>query len=178
MKNIARYFRYGIGCAFRFYSKRILLCVFNTLATDTTYRPIQDARMAILRILGADIQKDCSIWENLYLLNGKNLSIGEGSVIGSYCSIYDWSPIRIGRKLFASNNLTIVSASHKTHDYSSIPGPISIGDNVWIGINVTIIGPVTIGNNCIIGAGSVVLKDIPDCVIAAGTPAKIIRKIM
>ena len=51
------------------------------------------------------------------------------------------------------------------------------GDNVWIGTNVFVLPGVTIGNNTIIGAGSVVNKNIPDGVIAAGNPCKIIRKI-
>lgn len=55
--------------------------------------------------------------------------------------------------------------------------PIEIGDNVWIGGGVTIIGGVKIGQNSIIGAGSVVTKNIPDGVIVAGNPAKVIREI-
>lgn len=55
-------------------------------------------------------------------------------------------------------------------------GP-TIGNNVTLGVNVTIIGDVHIGNNVIVGAGSVVVKDIPDNVIAAGNPAQIIRKL-
>lgn len=59
-------------------------------------------------------------------------------------------------------------------DGENINGPI-VGDNVTIGANVCIIGPITIGNNVTIGAGSVVVKDIPDNVIIAGNPAKIIK---
>lgn len=52
---------------------------------------------------------------------------------------------------------------------------IIIGDNCYISAGVTIIGPVKIGNNVIIGAGSVVVKDIPDNVVVAGVPAKIVK---
>ena len=52
-----------------------------------------------------------------------------------------------------------------------------IGDNVTLGVNVTIIGGITIGNNVIIGAGSVVVKDIPDNSVAVGNPARVIRTL-
>ena len=51
----------------------------------------------------------------------------------------------------------------------------TIGNNVYIGPNVSIVGDVTIGNNVTIGAGSVVTKDIPDYAIAGGIPAKVIK---
>ena len=55
--------------------------------------------------------------------------------------------------------------------------PVSIGNNVWIGGNVVILPGVSIGDNVVIGTGSVVTKSIPDNVIAAGNPCRIIRKI-
>ena len=55
--------------------------------------------------------------------------------------------------------------------------PITVGDNVWIGANVSVLPGVSIGSNTIIGAGSVVNKDIPDGVIAAGVPCRVIRRI-
>ena len=55
--------------------------------------------------------------------------------------------------------------------------PVVIGDNVWIGGNATIMPGVTIGSNVTIGAGSVVTKDIPDNVIAAGNPCRVIREV-
>ena len=56
--------------------------------------------------------------------------------------------------------------------------PIRIGNNVWIGCNVTIIGGVTVGNDVVIGAGSVVTHDIPDGVLAAGNPCRVIRRLV
>ena len=54
---------------------------------------------------------------------------------------------------------------------------VRIGNNVWIGGNTVICPGVTIGNNCVIGAGSVVTRDIPDWVVAAGNPCRVIRSI-
>jgi len=82
---------------------------------------------------------------------------------------------RSAKIFFASNNLTLVSTTHSTLDYSSIKGPIIIGNSVWVGTNVTIVGPVNIGDNVIIGAGAVVLKDLQSNGIYAGVPARLIR---
>lgn len=74
--------------------------------------------------------------------------------------------IFIGENFYTNHNVTILDGAK-----------ITFGDNVWIGTNVSVLPGVTIGNNTIIGAGSVVNKDIPDGVIAAGNPCKVIRKI-
>ena len=54
---------------------------------------------------------------------------------------------------------------------------MKVGNNVWIGGNVTVLPGVSIGDDSVIGAGSVVTKDIPENVIAAGNPCRVIRKI-
>lgn len=74
--------------------------------------------------------------------------------------------IFIGENFYTNHNVTILDGAK-----------ITFGDNVWIGTNVSVLPGVTIGNNTIIGVGSVVNKDIPDGVIAAGNPCKVIRKI-
>lgn len=79
---------------------------------------------------------------------------------------------RIGDHFTCCHLTTLGNGMHGRNDL--IP---TIGNNVSLGLNVTIIGKVTIGDNVIIGAGSVVLKDIPSNCVAAGNPAKVIRFI-
>ena len=62
------------------------------------------------------------------------------------------------------------------YDDTFIPGPVTIGDFVWCGLNVTILPGVNIGDRVIVGAGSVVTKSIPAGSIVAGNPAKIIGR--
>lgn len=75
----------------------------------------------------------------------------------------------IGCNFEFRNGLTI---GNKNNDNTLLP---TIGDNVTVGANVCIIGKIKIGNNVVIGAGSVVVKDVPDNVVVAGNPAKVIR---
>ena len=74
--------------------------------------------------------------------------------------------IQVGKNFFANYNCTIIDVAK-----------VIIGDNVWIGGNTVILPGVHIGSNTVIGAGSVVTKDIPDWVIAAGNPCRVIRRI-
>ena len=72
----------------------------------------------------------------------------------------------------------IITSTHDYIDFGTVLArPVTIGDNVWVTSNVTILPGVTIGSNTVIGAGSVVTKDIPSGVFAAGNPCKVIKKI-
>ena len=80
-------------------------------------------------------------------------------------------------------SLNIYTACHSTNPVErnsrrEWAEPVTIGNNVWIGGNVTILPGVTIGDNTTIGAGSVVTHDVPEGVVAAGNPAKIIKRII
>lgn len=90
--------------------------------------------------------------------------------------------VRIGDNVFIAPNVSIYAAGHPFDVQQRVQGleyafPVTIGDNVWIGGSTTIIGGVTIGSNTVIGAGSVVIRDIPENVLAAGNPCKVIRQL-
>ena len=113
---------------------------------------------------------------------GYNIEVGENFFANYNFTVLDVGKVRIGANAQIAPNVSIYTAGHPVHPDSRNSGyeygiSITIGDNVWIGGNVCIMPGVTIGNNVVIGAGSVVTKDIPDNVIAAGNPCKIIRVI-
>ena len=68
-------------------------------------------------------------------------------------------------------------SSLSAHRGETIPAPIVIGENVWIGANATVTPGVTIGDSAVVAAGAIVTKDVPPNVIVGGVPAKIIREI-
>ena len=87
-----------------------------------------------------------------------------------------------GDNVFIAPNCVFSTAGHAIDSEQRSRGleiavPITVGDDVWIGANVSVLPGVTIGSNTIIGAGSVVNKDIPGGVVAAGNPCRVIRKI-
>ena len=113
---------------------------------------------------------------------GYNIEVGENFFANYNFTVLDVGKVKIGANAQIAPNVSIYTAGHPVHPDSRNSGyeygiGITIGDNVWIGGNACIMPGVTIGNNVVIGAGSVVTKDIPDNVIAAGNPCRIIRTI-
>ncbi len=95
-----------------------------------------------------------------------------GTVIGAFRYIKLGSNVRCG-----ANTLITDADWHLDDPRSGEPKPVIIGDNVWLGEGVKVLKGVTIGENSVIGAGSVVTKDIPANVIAAGNPCRVIRRL-
>ena len=113
---------------------------------------------------------------------GFNISIGENFYTNHNVTILDGAKVTFGDNVFIAPNCVFSTAGHAIDSEQRSRGleialPITVGDSVWIGANVTVLPGVTIGSNSVIGAGSVVNKDIPDGVVAVGNPCKVIRKI-
>ena len=106
---------------------------------------------------------------------GNSFSRQSGCFIDpSFCHL-----ITIGDNVTFSKNVMLLAhdaSTAKLIDYTKI-GRIEIGDNTFIGANVTVLPGIKIGSNVVIGAGSVVTKDIPDNMVAAGNPAKVLLTI-
>ena len=113
---------------------------------------------------------------------GFHIEVGENFFANYNCTIIDVAKVKIGDNCQLAPNVSIYTAGHPVHPDSrnslyEYGIGVTIGDNVWIGGNTVILPGVHIGSNTVIGAGSVVTKDIPDWVIAAGNPCRVIRKI-
>ena len=101
---------------------------------------------------------------------GKHIEVGKNFFANYNCTIIDVAKVVIGDNCQMAPNVSIYTAGHPVH-------PVARNSAYEYGIEVTIGDNVWIGSNTVIGAGSVVTHDIPDWVVAAGNPCKVIRKI-
>ncbi|WDF83295.1 sugar O-acetyltransferase [Lacticaseibacillus pabuli] len=113
---------------------------------------------------------------------GRHIEVGENFYCNVDAVLLDTNWIHIGDNVKIGPRVNLLTAGHPIDTTIRVTQleyakPIWIGDNTWIGGNVTVVPGVHIGNNCVIGAGAVVTKDIPDGVVAVGNPARVLRQI-
>lgn len=113
---------------------------------------------------------------------GSNIHVGEKVFFNFNCVILDVMAVHIGSNVMCGPFVQIYTATHPLDPVERSSGyeyakPVTIGDDVWIGGGAIICPGVTIGNRSVIGAGSVVTRDIPDDVFAAGNPCKVVKQI-
>ncbi|MBQ3132918.1 MAG: serine O-acetyltransferase [Clostridia bacterium] len=112
----------------------------------------------IVRRTGIEIHPGATLGDGLFIDHGVGVVIGETTVVGENCTIYQG--VTLGG--------TGKDKGAKRHP--------TIGDNVMIGAGAKVLGPITIGNNVRIAAGAVVLSDVPDNCTVVGVPARIVRR--
>lgn len=153
---------------------KILMTAYNK---SSPVNPLN--RMRLMKRMFGKLTK-AWIEPPFYCCYGTNITLGEGTYINMNCSFVDDGKINIGKAVMFGPGVAIATVGHpikpdmRKYMYTD---PVNIEDNCWIGANVTICPGVTIGENTVIGAGSVVTKNIPANVIAAGNPCKVIREI-
>lgn len=113
---------------------------------------------------------------------GKNIFIGDDFTGNFNLTILDIREVYIGNNVMIGPNTLITTVGHPLspkarRGYMAKAAPVRIGNDVWIGGNVTILPGVTIGNNVVVAAGAVVTKDVPDNSLVGGVPARLIREI-
>ena len=148
----------------------------NLLPTDFA------ARNALLQQLLGRADRDTFINQPFYCDYGRHIRVGKRFFANFGLTVLDEALVTIGDDCFLGPHVQIYTACHSTdpverNSRREWAEPVTIGNNVWIGGNVTILPGVTIGDNTTIGAGSVVTRDVPAGVVAAGNPAKVIKRI-
>lgn len=160
----------------RLMQTRCKLHEFNSLAPDNI-----DRQHELLRELLGAVGTKFHVNQPFRCDYGCNITIGENFFANFNLTILDEAPVTIGNNVFIGPNVNIYTACHPLDSAQrdtllEWAEPVTIGDSVWIGGNTTILPGVTIGSRTVIGAGSVVTRDIPDGVVAAGNPARIIKE--
>jgi acetyltransferase-like isoleucine patch superfamily enzyme len=115
--------------------------------------------------------------------NRGEVVLGERSWLGPFCLVYGNGGVSIGANVLVAAHTTINTVSHSSkrcdvpiNDQPVLTDPVTIEDDVWIGLNAVILQGVTIGRGSIVGAGAVVTRSLPPWSIAVGVPAKVIGR--
>ena len=151
---------------------------YNNLRPSDT-----QGRFEILKnLIGKMADDNALIIQPFFCDYGKHIRLGKRFFANFNFTVLDEAYVTIGDDCFIGPNVSIYTACHSTNPVERNSRkewalPVTIGNNVWIGGSVTILPGVTIGDNVTIGAGSVVVKDIPSNVVAAGNPCRVIKRL-
>ena len=151
------------------------------MALNATHEAHREERRRIVReLLGAGGD---TVWMQppFFCDYGSNILLGERVFFNFNCVVLDVSQVRIGEYTQFGPAVQIYTATHPMNAQlrrkQEFAKPIEIGADVWVGGGAIICPGVRIGSQSVIGAGSVVTRDIPDGVFAAGNPCRVIRAI-
>lgn len=151
------------------------------LFNATTEEEIE-RRTELLKTLFAETGEHIYIEPTFRCDYGSHIYVGENFYANYDCIILDVAPVRIGKNVLFGPRVCVYTAGHPVDQ--EVRGamlefglPITIGDNAWVGGNTVINPGVTIGSGTVIGSGSVVTKDLPENVVAAGSPCRVLREI-
>lgn len=151
-----------------------------TAEINGKYHEPEELRELFSKLIGKGVDESFGLFPPFYTDCGKNITIGKNVFINMGCKFQDQGGITIDDGTLIGHNVVIATLNHEMEPSRRSdlhPAPVRVGKDVWIGSGAVILPGVTIGDGAIIGAGAVVTKDVPDNVVVAGVPAKVIRKL-
>ena len=147
---------------------------------NNAYHTPEEVRNLLSRLFGKTVDESFRVFPPFYTDFGKNITVGKNVFINACCHFQDHGGVSLGDGCQIGHNVVFATLNHglaPEDRQTTYPAPITLGKNVWVGSNSTILQGVTIGDNAVIAAGAVVTKDVPENTIVGGVPARIIRKI-
>ncbi|MGZ5416313.1 MAG: sugar O-acetyltransferase [Nocardioides sp.] len=153
-----------------------------TAAYNVTAPADQAGRRRILEELLGSVGEGVELRQPIRVDYGSQIHVGPRTFANWGLVAADVVRIDIGADVQIGPNVQLLTPTHpidpdQRRDKWEAGGPITIGDNVWLGGGVIVCPGVTIGADTVVGAGSVVTKDLPARVVAVGNPARVIRRI-
>lgn len=151
-----------------------------TFELNGAYHTPDEVRALLSRLFGRQVDPTLRVFPPFYTDFGKNIHIGREVFINACCHFQDHGGITIGDKCQIGHNVVFATLNHglaPEDRKTTYPAPITLGRNVWIGSNATILQGVTIGDNAVVAAGAVVTKDVAANTVVGGIPAKPIKNI-
>ena len=136
----------------------------------------------LLRELLGEVGPEAVVEPPFHCDYGENVTVGARFYANAGCIFLDCAPIRIGDRVLLGPGVHLYAATHPVDAETrgrrlKYAQPITIGDDVWIGGACIVLPGVTIGDRAVVGAGSVVTRDVPDDVVAAGNPCRPLREL-
>ncbi|MGY0614891.1 sugar O-acetyltransferase [Vibrio sp. FJH11] len=151
-----------------------------TSELNGSYHTSEEIREFMSLITGKPVDDSFMMFPPFNTDCGKNITIGKNVFINSGCCFQDHGGITLGDGALVGHNVVLATLNHDLDPRkrgTTIPAPIVIGNDVWIGANATILQGVTIGDGSVVAAGAVVSKDVPPNTVVGGVPAKVIKQI-
>ncbi len=147
---------------------------------NTGYHTEAEVRDYMRQITGSEIDETLRIFTPFQINYGNKTTFGRDCFVNFGCTFLALGSITIEDDVFIGPHCVLATEYHPENPetrHSLLTKPIVVKRNAWLGANVTVLAGVTIGENAIVAAGSVVTKDVPDNMVVAGSPAKVIREI-
>lgn len=147
---------------------------------NTGWHTEEEVREYLRKITGSDIPDTVRVFTPFHINYGKSTTFGKDSFVNFGCTFLALGGITIEEGVFIGPHCVLATEYHPedpAHRHELRTKPIVVKRNAWLGADVKVLAGVTIGENAIVAAGSVVTKDVPDNMIVAGSPAKVIRPI-
>ena len=147
---------------------------------NTGYHTEAEVRDYMRQITGSEIDETLRIFTPFHINYGKKTTFGRDCFVNFGCTFLALGGITIEDDVFIGPHCVLATEYHPEEPatrHSLLTKPIVVKRNAWLGANVTVLAGVTIGENAIVAAGSVVTKDVPDNMVVAGSPARVIREI-
>ncbi len=141
-----------------------------------------EGRRELIRRLFGAAGANCEVKQPFFCDYGAHISVGDNFFANYDCVVLDCNLVRIGHNVMFGPKVQVYTAHHPLdpgvrRTLAEMASPVHIGDDVWVGGGAVICPGVTVGAGTTIGAGSVVTRDLPPRVLAAGNPCRVIREL-